>query len=250
MRSIAASPVTAADAPLLFAVDDVVVAVLHSRGAQRRHVTAGVGLGDAEADDFAALRSAALATSAPAARDRRRGSRTCRHSGATRAFSAALPKCSTGGKPICARRRVLRQRSCPGMSAARRASRGARRGAEAPRCPAGAARAQVARHAAAAACAVPRACSPSTSPHTTPPEPQRQISSIKISSWKASNPCAAPMRRRGALARRASQRPNRLGRFMYCPAPRTHLGRRPGVRRRPGRPHHARQQARGVGFGE
>ena len=45
------------DAPLLLAVDDVAVAVLHRRRAQRRHVAAGVWLRDAEADHLAPLRS-------------------------------------------------------------------------------------------------------------------------------------------------------------------------------------------------
>jgi hypothetical protein len=36
-----------------------------------------------------------------------------------------------------------------------------------------------------------RACSPSTRPHTTPPEPQRQISSMRMSSWNASNFCGS-----------------------------------------------------------
>ena len=112
-----------------------------------------------------------------------------------------------------ARDNVARQRLHPAIGATRRARAVARRGAAAPRCPAGTAGARVPRHAEAAVCAAARACSPSTSPHTTPPEPQRQISSIKISSWKASNPCAVPTRRRSACYMATSQRPNRLGRF-------------------------------------
>jgi hypothetical protein len=101
-----------------------------------------------------------------------------------------------------------------------------------------------ARHAAAPQ---PRACKPSTSPHTTPPEPQRQISSMRMSSWKASKFCGAAGARVRAGAKRAAlrQQPNRRGLRARCgAAARTRLGRGPRVRGGPRRPHHARQEAR------
>jgi hypothetical protein len=68
---------------------------------------------------------------------------------------------------------------------------------------------------------------------------------MRMSSWKASKPCGTA--RRSAARATLCQRPNRRG----CAVARAaHLRRRPRVRHGPGRPHHARQEARLEGLGE
>ena len=160
------------------------------------------------------------------------GARACRQSGATRAFSSALPKCSTGGRPICG-----------GSPAARAATKVSTRVSRATRVHA-ASWWRARRTRAVALAWRERACRPSTRPHTTPPEPQRQISSMRMSSWNASKPFSHRRRQLPALC----QRPNRLDPAAppASHARRTHLRRRSGERHGPGWPHHTGQQPRRI----
>lgn len=90
-------------------------------------------------------------------------------------------------------------------------------------------------------------CRPSTRPHTTPPEPQRQTSSMRMSSWKASKPWVEPeTSKRSPVSAAALQHTSNAGGGWR----RAHLG--PGARvcLRPGGAHHAGQEARLEGLGK